>query len=99
MAREGKCHQYVQSTGAAVGRSEEVKEEEELYNFRPYTYVLVRVSKVQLFEGESKEINLTPRESIPVKAPALLGIVGPTLLPLKVESGERTIYKPRPILR
>lgn len=65
------------------------------YNFRPYTYTLWGIHKVQLFEKDSKKISLVLHEAIPMKAQALLGIVAPSMLLSKLEPGERTvIYNP-----
>lgn len=41
---------------------------DESFNFRLYTYTPQEISKAQLFEEESKERSLTPREAILVKA-------------------------------
>lgn len=56
-------------------------DKKESFNFKRYTYTPRGIYKAQLFKEYSKEINVTPRESILVKAQALLGIVAPSLLP------------------
>lgn len=54
------------------------------YNIRPYTYNPRDILRAQLFEEDSNEISLMPREVVLVKARTLLGIVAPTLFPAKL---------------
>lgn len=63
-------------------------DEEKSYSFRHYAYTPRGLSTIQLLEEDSKEINLSCWETIPVMAHALLGTVAPTLLPTKSRLGE-----------
>lgn len=73
--------------------SAKVIDKEKNFNFRLYTYVPLGIYRVQIFEELNSEVILVPRSTVSMKAKFFLGVVAPTPVPFKLESGEgTTIY-------
>lgn len=65
-----------------------VIDKEENFNFRLYNFVPLGIYTVQIFEEFSVEVVLTHWSLVSLKAQFFLGVIAPTLNPLKLDSGE-----------
>lgn len=61
---------------------------EKSFNFQPYAYTPWEVTPNLFYAESSKEILIVPWGGIPIGAYFFLVVIAPTLLPLKLESGE-----------
>lgn len=74
-------------------------DKEESFCFKQNSYMPRKFPQPHLFGELNKEINLLPRETCHPKAQTLLEIVGPNVLPCKLESRENIeVFNPQRVL-